>query len=118
MQNKILTSINSSNYVANLKKKRKKKNTILYNPNVGLANDNVYTNFVYILSIHSQEIEQNQILKSIKGSFYDTNLRKMTLYNPIIGRVNDIVYTRFGLNLSISSKDMEQKPNSDANQWA
>ena len=72
------------------------------------------------MSIHSQEIEQHQILKSIEGSFYVTNLRKMTLYNPIIGRVNDIVYTIFGLNtcMSISSQDMEQKPNSDANQWA
>ena len=37
---------------------------ILYNPNVDLVND---TKFVYILSIHSQDIKQNQILKSIKG---------------------------------------------------
>ena len=40
---------------------------ILYNANVDIVNDNVYAKFVYILSIHSQDIEQNQILKSVKG---------------------------------------------------
>ena len=32
---------------------------MLTNPNVGLVNDNVYTKFDYILSIHSQDMEQN-----------------------------------------------------------
>ena len=31
----------------------------IYNPNVDLANDNVYTKFGRILSIHAQDIEQN-----------------------------------------------------------
>ena len=31
---------------------------MFYNPNVDLVNDNVYTKFGYILSIHSQDIEQ------------------------------------------------------------
>ena len=59
---------------------------------------------------------KNQILMSVKGSFYVANLRKMTLYNPGINRVNDIAYTEFGLKMSISSQEIEQKPNSDANQ--
>ena len=46
MQNQILTSINSTNYVANFREKQTNKQTILYKPNVDLANDNVYTNFV------------------------------------------------------------------------
>ena len=40
------------NSVANLKKKT------IYNTNVDLVNDNVYTKFGLILSIHSQDIEQ------------------------------------------------------------
>ena len=31
----------------------------IYNPNVDLVNDNVYMKFGKILSIHSQDIEQN-----------------------------------------------------------
>ena len=30
----------------------------IYNPNLDLVNDNVYTKFGQILSIHSQDIEQ------------------------------------------------------------
>ena len=37
-----------------------------------------------ILSIHSQDIEQNQFLTSIKGRNSFANLRKMTLYNSNI----------------------------------
>ena len=44
-------SIKGRNSVANLQ-----KNT-LYNPNVDLVNDNVYTKFGHILSIRSQDIE-------------------------------------------------------------
>ena len=51
-KNLILESIKGRNSVANLQKKT------IYNTNVDLVNDNVYTNFGLILSIRSQEIEQ------------------------------------------------------------
>ena len=58
-KNQILTSIKGRNSVANLRK------TKIYNTNVDLDNDNVYTKFGLNLSIRSQDIEQ--ILTSIKG---------------------------------------------------
>ena len=48
----ILTSIKGRNSVANLRKIK------IYNPNVDLVNDNVYTKFGLNLSIRSQDIEQ------------------------------------------------------------
>ena len=51
-KNQILTSIKGCNSVANLRK------TKIYNTNVGLVNDNVFTKFGLILSIRSQDIEQ------------------------------------------------------------
>ena len=45
-------SIKDRNSVANLQKKM-----TLYNPNLDLVNDNVYTKFGHILSILSQDIE-------------------------------------------------------------
>ena len=48
----ILTSIKGRNSVANLRK------TKIYNTNVDLVNDNVYTIFGLNLSIRSQDIEQ------------------------------------------------------------
>ena len=51
--NQILTSIKSRNSIANLRKKNK-----IYNTNVDLVNDNVYTKFGLISSIRSQDIEQ------------------------------------------------------------
>ena len=48
----ILTSIKGRNSVANLQK------TKIYNTNLDLVTDNVYTNFGLILSIRSQDIEQ------------------------------------------------------------
>ena len=51
-KNQILTSIKGCNSVANLRK------TIIYNTNVDLVNDDVYTKFGLILSIRSQDIEQ------------------------------------------------------------
>ena len=51
-KNKILTSIKGCNSVANLRK------TKIYNNNVELVNDNVFTKFGLILSIPSQDIEQ------------------------------------------------------------
>ena len=114
MQKQILTPINSSNYVANFREKNKRFFIIqmLILPMIMC----IHTLFKFC-PFSLKKLSKKQILKSIKGSFYVTNLQKMTFYNPITGRVNDIVYTRFGLNLSISSQDMEQKPNSDANQW-
>ena len=50
-KNRILTSIKGSNSVANLQKK-------IYNNNIDLINDNVFTKFGLILSIRSQDIEQ------------------------------------------------------------
>ena len=51
-KNQILTSIKGRNSVANLRK------TKIYNTNLYLVTDNVYTNFGLILSITSQDIEQ------------------------------------------------------------
>ena len=51
-KNQILTSIKGRNSVANLRK------TKIYNTNVELVNDNVYTKFGPNLSIRSQDIEQ------------------------------------------------------------
>ena len=48
----ILTSIKSSNSVVDLRK------TKIYNSNVDLVNDNVYSKFGLNLSIRSQEIVQ------------------------------------------------------------
>ena len=50
-KNQILTSIKSRNSVANLRK------TKIYNTNLDLVTNNVYTNFGLILSIRSQDIE-------------------------------------------------------------
>ena len=50
-KNQILTSIKGHNSVANLRK------TIIYNTNIDLVNDDVYTKFGLILSIRSQDIE-------------------------------------------------------------
>ena len=51
-KNQILTSNKGRNSVANLNK------TKIYNINVDLVNDNVFTKFGLILSIRSQDIEQ------------------------------------------------------------
>ena len=50
-KNQIPTSIKGRNSVANLRK------TMIYNTNVDLVNDDVYTKFGFILSISSQDIE-------------------------------------------------------------
>ena len=50
-KNQILTSIKGHNSVANLRK------SMIYNTNVDLVNDDVYTKFGLILSIRSQDIE-------------------------------------------------------------
>ena len=50
-KNQILTLIKGRNSVANLQE------TIIYNTNIDLVNDDVYTKFGLILSILSQDIE-------------------------------------------------------------
>ena len=52
-KNRILTSSKGSNSVANLQKKTK-----IYNTNIDLVNDSVYTKFGLNLFILSQDIEQ------------------------------------------------------------
>ena len=101
-KNQILTSIKGRNSVANLRK------TKIYNTNLDLVTDNVYTNFGLILSIRSQDIEQKPILTSIKGRNSVANLRKTMIYNTKVDLVSDNVYTKFGLNLSICFQDIEQ----------
>ena len=64
-KNEILTSIKGRNSVANLRK------TKIYNTNLDLVTDNVYTNFGLISSIRSQDMEQ-------KPNF-DINQRAVTL---------------------------------------
>ena len=49
-KNQILTSIKGCNSVANLPK------TLIYNTNIDLVNDDVYTKFGLILSIPSQDM--------------------------------------------------------------
>ena len=71
---------------------------------LGLVHDDVYTIFGKILYIFSQDIEQKQLLTSIKGRNSVANLRKMMLYNHNLDLVNDNVYTKFGKILSIFLK--------------
>ena len=100
-----MTSIMGCNSVANLRK------TKIYNTNVDLVNDNMYTKFGLNLSILSQDIEQNQILTSIKGRNSVANMRKTMIYNASVDLINDNEYTKFDLNRSIRIQDIEQKLN-------
>ena len=109
-KNQILTSIKGRNSVANLRK------TKIYNTNLDLVTDNVYTNFGLIYQFLLKILSKNQILTSIKGRNSVANLRKTTIYNTKVDLVNDNVYTKFGLNRSIRFQDIEQKLNSDVNQ--
>ena len=77
---------------------------MIYNTNVDLVNDDVYTKFGLILSIRSQDIELKPILISIKGRNSVANLRKTKIYNTNLDLVTDFVYTNFGLILSIRSR--------------
>ena len=102
--NRILTSIKGSNSVANLQKKTK-----IYNTNIDLVNDNVFTKFGLILSIRSKILSKNQILISIKGRNSVANLRKTMIYNTNVDLVKDNVYTKFRPNRSIRFQDIEQR---------
>ena len=101
-KNQILTSIKGRNSDANLRK------TKIYNTNLDLVTDNVYTNFGLILSIRNQDIEQKPNLTSIKGRNSVANLRHTTIYDTKVDLVSDNVYTKFGLNRSICFQDIEQ----------
>ena len=92
-KNQILTSIKGRYSVANLRK------TKIYNTNLDLVTDNVYTNFGLILSIRSQDIKQKPNFDD-KGRNSLANLRKTTIYNTKVDLVNDNVFTKFGLNRS------------------
>ena len=109
-KNQILTSIKGRNSVANLQKSK------IYNTNVDLVNDNVYTKFglncLFVLKI----LSINQILTTIKGLNSVANLQKTIIYITNLDLVNDYVYTKFGLNRSIHFQNLEQKLNSDVNQ--
>ena len=110
-KNRILTS-RASNSVANLRK------TKIYNTNIDLVNDNVYTKFGLNLFIRSQDIEQKPNSDINQGRLLCCKLAKKTtmIYDTNIDLVNDNVYTKFGLNQSIRFEDIEQKLNSDVNQ--
>ena len=84
-KNQILTSIKGRNSVANLRK------TEIYNNNVDLVNDNVFTKIGFILSIRSQNIEQKQNFDANKGRNSVVNLRKTMIYNTNIDLINDNV---------------------------
>ena len=97
-KNRILTSSKGSNSVANLRK------TKIYNTNIDLVNDNVYTKFglsLFIFNFLLKILSKNQILTSIKGFKSVANLRKTMIYITNIDLVNDNVYNKFGLNLFI-----------------
>ena len=95
-------SIKGCNSVANLQK------MTLYNPNLDLVNDNVYTkNLVTFCQFVLKILSKNQILTSIKGRNSVANLRKTIIYYTNIDLVNDDVYTKFGLILSIRFQDIE-----------
>ena len=89
------------------------RKTKIYNTNIDLVNDNVYTNFGLNLFIFVKILSKNQILTSIKNSNSVANLRKAMIYDTNIDLVNDNVYTKFGLNRSIRFQNIEQKLNSD-----
>ena len=69
-KNQIVTRIKGRNSVANLRR------TTIYNTNVDLVNDDVYTKFSLILSFVLKILSKNQILTSIKGGNSVANLRK------------------------------------------
>ena len=92
------------------------RKTKIYNTNVDLVNDNVYTKFGLNLFIRSKDSEQKPNSDVNQGFNSVANLRKKKIYITIVDLVNGYVYTKFGLNRSILFQDIEQKLNSDVNQ--
>ena len=68
-KNQILESIKGRNSIANLRK------TTIYNTNIDLVNDDVYTKFGLILSIRSQDIES-------EFGFYSISLERINKMRP------------------------------------
>ena len=60
-KNQFLISIKGRVSIANFRK------MTIYNTNLDLVHDNVYTKFGWILSIHSQDIEQKSIFDINQG---------------------------------------------------
>ena len=90
--------------------------TTIYNTDVDLVHDDVYTQFGLILQFVLKILSKNQILTSIMGRNSVANLRKTKIYITNLDLVTDNVFTNFGLILSILSQDIEQIPNFDVNQ--
>ena len=84
-KNQNLTSIDGRHSVANLRK------TKIYNTNLDLVTDNVYTNFGLILSICSQDIEQKPNFDINQGRNSLANLQKTMIYNTKVDLVNDTI---------------------------
>ena len=89
---------------------------MIYNTNIDLVNDNVFTKFGLILSICSQDTEQKPNSDVSQGPYLCCKFAKTIIYFTNVDLVNDNVYTKFGLNRSIRFQDIEQKINSDVNQ--
>ena len=103
-KNLILESIKGRNSSANLRK------TTIYNNNVDLVNDDVYTKFGLILSIRSQDIEQKPNSDVNQGPLLCCKFeKKNTIYNTSVDLVDGNVFIKFGLNRSIRFRDIEQK---------
>ena len=81
-KNQILISIKGRNSVANLQK------TMIYNTNVDLVNDNVYTKFGLNRSIRFQDIEQKLNSNVIKGRNSVANLPKFELIQAFMHVLN------------------------------
>ena len=95
-KNQILTSMKGHNSVANLRK------TKIYNTNIDLVNDNVFTKFGLILSIRSQDIEQKPNSDVNQGLYFCCKFAKNNdLQYQLRSCQNDNVYTKFGLIRSI-----------------
>ena len=109
-KNQSLTSIKGRNSVVNLRKKK------IYNTNVDLVNDNVYTKFGLILSFCSQDMEQKPNSDVNQGPLLCCKSAKNNDLHTKVDLVNNNVYTTFGLDRSIRFQDIEQKLNSDINQ--
>ena len=102
-KNQSLTSVKGRNSVVNM------RTTKIYNTNVDLVNDNVYTKFGFNQSIRSQDMMQTPNSDVNQGPLLCCNLQKKTMiYNTKVDLVNANVYTKFGLNRSIRFQDIEQ----------
>ena len=78
--------------------------TKIYNTDIDLVNDNVFTKFGLILSIRSKDIEQKPNSDIDQGPQLCCKFAKTMIYFTDVDPVNDNVYTKFGLNQSIRFK--------------